>query len=70
MSRFIVNAATARCACGDCDWVGGVSDIGKTLTECHGLGVRLDPGSEVPVGDCPECGSFAYLVDSPGVQTS
>ena len=44
--------------CDNCDWKG-------TETECNeakDLSERLDPGCEVPAGECPECGCLAYLV--------
>lgn len=49
-----------KCRCGNCDWTGPESKIGKTLFECDGLAERLDAGSEVPVGECPRCECFAY----------
>ncbi len=35
------------------------------LAPADDLEGRLDPGSEVPAGECPECGALAYLVVSP-----
>ena len=48
-------------ACGNCDWRGQAMDIGVPLYRCTGLGERLDPGGEVPAGDCPRCKGFAYV---------
>ncbi len=31
------------------------------LGEIKDLGQRLEPGSTVPLGECPECGALAYL---------
>lgn len=48
--------------CDNCDWTGDSEDeTVKTLVQVHHLGERLDPGSEVPAGECPECGAFVYL---------
>ena len=49
--------------CADCEKVFDVSAI-TSLTMVQGLNERLDPGSEVPAGECPdpECGAFCYLV--------
>lgn len=48
------------CSCGNCDWVGSVDDVVTHLTEIKDLAERLDPGSEVPVGECPKCRCLAY----------
>jgi len=54
---------TARvCKCDNCQWTGIESQLGKTLFQIHRLAERLDPGSVVPAGECPKCGSFAYLM--------
>lgn len=47
------------CACDNCDWIGPATQV----DDIQDPGERLDPGSEVPVGECPECGCLAYLVD-------
>lgn len=56
--------------CGNCDWTGRESDITVMIYDCDNLPGRLDPGSEVPVGECPAiqrgfdlCGSFVYYND-------
>lgn len=48
--------------CDNCQWQGDEDQIEISLMEVHRLAERLDPGSEVPVGECPECGAFAYVV--------
>lgn len=45
-----------RCAKCEAEWQE------SQLAAPHRLWERLDPGSEVPAGECPECGSLAYLV--------
>jgi hypothetical protein len=53
--------------CGNCDWEGKETQLGRTLTEVHHLWERLNPGSEVPAGECARCGCFAYLKEpAPG----
>ncbi len=55
----------AKVRCDNCDWEGETSDQGFTILEgCINLAERLDPGGEVPAGDCPECRCFCYLADS------
>lgn len=52
-----VKDGSVACECANCDWHG-------PLDECDGvdnIGARLDPGSTVPAGQCPECGALAYL---------
>ncbi len=50
------------CACGDCDWTGQESAIDVSVFEASDLHERLDPGHPLPAGECPECGSWAYVV--------
>lgn len=50
--------------CGNCDWRGR-DDEATPLYSCCDLFERLDPGSEVPYGDCPICRCFVYLVEEP-----
>ena len=39
--------------CGSCDWEGLESEVFQRLYNCENLFERLDPGSVVPVGECP-----------------
>lgn len=50
-----------KCYCDNCDWAGEESDILVKLIDAPDLAERLDPGSEVPVGECPECSCFCYF---------
>lgn len=59
----------SNCRCDNCDWTGPAEKLACTLEECEGLNERLDAGSVVPAGDCPECGCFAYLEPDPGALT-
>jgi hypothetical protein len=43
--------------CDNCDWT-GTPTIG--LEEIPDLSQRLDVGSVVPSGECPECGALCY----------
>lgn len=45
------------CRCDNCDWRGPAADL-DVIEDAQ---ERLDPGSEVPVGACPDCGALAYL---------
>lgn len=49
---------TAPCHCYNCDWSGNADKVASI----HCIGDRLDPGSVVPVGECPDCGNLAYIV--------
>jgi len=61
--------------CNNCDWNGNEDDFvdiccdnpipegkGLHLSSVEDLNERLDPGSEVPFGECPECQCFCYIV--------
>lgn len=47
--------------CGNCDWEGTESQMGKSLFEMHKLWDRVAPGEECPAGECPECGACVHL---------
>jgi hypothetical protein len=47
--------------CDNCQWTGPAS-AALPLENAPGLGERLDPGAEVPAGECPECKAFCYLI--------
>lgn len=47
-----------------CDNCGRDNDNCKPLALASRLGERLDPGSEVPVGECVCCGAFVYGEES------
>src|SRR5712671_5260125 len=51
--------------CDNCDWYGLAGDVNpiKDLQE------RIEPGGEVPVGECPSCGALAYLTVEEPSQT-
>lgn len=53
--------------CADCAKETALDSLAKALFQCAGLSERLDPGSEVPAGEC-ECGAFAYLIPTHGEQ--
>ena len=52
--------------CDNCCFEGIESDF-IPLVEVKDLTQRLDPGSEVPVGECKQCGTFAYFKERPKV---
>ena len=52
-----------RVECDNCDWTGTENDLEDGLAGVSDLFERLDVGSEVPAGECPECGAFVYLAE-------
>lgn len=49
------------CTCDNCGWTGDQSEA-EPFEDWSALADRLDPGSIVPAGECPECGRcFVYL---------
>lgn len=46
--------------CDNCEWMGKELDTGG-LAGVHHLYTRLEPGGEVPAGQCPKCRSLVYL---------
>lgn len=36
----------------------------ESLNEPSDLWERVEPGEEMPAGECPKCGALAYLVES------
>lgn len=47
--------------CDNCDKTVPEDQLAKSLYEIDSLEDRLDPGSEVPAGEC-QCGALAYIV--------
>lgn len=47
-------------ACANCEWEGPDEQLGCDLANIPDLAERIDPGGEVPAGECPECGCLAY----------
>ena len=52
---------TQQTKCANCGETTTEKDI-RPLYELPNLHERLDPGSEVPAGECRECGAFVYLI--------
>lgn len=50
-----------RAECGNC---GGLWKV-EELRGYRDFWSRAQVGGEIPAGDCPECGAFAYLVKKP-----
>jgi len=50
-----------RAKCGDCGGIWKLDELRGYLD----FWSRVEPGNEIPAGDCPECGAFAYLVKKP-----
>jgi len=47
--------------CDDCGRTCYTGELAKQLAQIERLGERLDPGAEVPAGECM-CGALAYLL--------
>jgi len=56
------NAHQILARCDNCEWV-GPEDKTKPWFESDRYVERLDVGGEVPAGECPECGAWAYRVN-------
>lgn len=52
-----LEALDTPCRCDNCDWRGPAADL-DVIEDAQ---ERLDPGCEVPAGECPDCGALAYL---------
>ena len=50
---------TEKVYCNNCDWKGTVSQLGAELFETRDLASRLEPGEEVPAGECPKCAALS-----------
>ena len=48
------------CVCGNCGYEEWESQLQVPLTITPDLQQRLDPGSEVPAGECSNCGALTY----------
>ena len=48
-----------KAQCDNCGEVFDFDDI-KLLEDVEDLELRLTPGCEVPVGECPDCGALCY----------
>src|ERR1035438_9495059 len=48
-----------KVTCDNCQWNGEETEV-RPLNQCPDIWDRLDPGGEVPVGDCPKCQCFCY----------
>jgi predicted RNA-binding Zn-ribbon protein involved in translation (DUF1610 family) len=57
MSTVYLNAGSESCSCDNCSWQGPAT----ALDAINDIQERIDPGSEVPAGQCPDCGALAYL---------
>ena len=48
-----------KSVCANCHWVGEPSTAFPDIPD---LIQRIEPGGEVPSGECPECGALCYVV--------
>lgn len=62
MSEFLPERGnlddSAPVQCDNCDWAGTLAEV-EIIEDAE---QRLDVGSVVPAGECPVCGTLAYLV--------
>jgi len=47
--------------CRECGWHGKKSEVLFGLTEVNDLPDRIEPGQEVPFGECPRCDALCYI---------
>ncbi len=47
-----------KCYCNNCEWTGIAS---KTMQPVRDVHDRLEPGEEIPIGECPKCSALCYL---------
>lgn len=55
-------------SCANCERVWKVEDFPGTLFNTPSLPSRLDPGSIVPSGECPDCGALCHPDQNPAQQ--
>lgn len=48
--------------CDNCDWKGTEKQMRAEFCDVEDLHELIEPGKEVPAGECPECGALAYLM--------
>lgn len=51
------------CVCDNCGNRCRLSEL-VPLAEVDRLGERIEPGEEVPAGECRKCGALAHLIGS------
>lgn len=56
-------APTLSVECDDCGRLWPKGEFPGDLGSIENLFDRIDPGQEVPAGECPECGALCYLQD-------
>lgn len=58
---FLYQSNSRTVYCDNCNWTGKESSVGKDLMRMSRLWERLEPGGEVPAGECPKCAGCVYL---------
>lgn len=57
--------------CDNCEWTGDLDgEDYVVLGHVEDLEIRLEPGGEVPAGECPDCGALVYLGPQPKEEES
>lgn len=52
-----------ECACGNCSWQGSTNDV----EDIRDIWSRIEAGDTFPAGECPDCGCFAYMIETPKI---
>ena len=60
-SDFLYRQKSRGVYCDNCNWTGREASIGRDLMRMSRLWERLEPGGEVPAGECPKCAGCVYL---------
>ena len=55
--------------CMNCGWEGPETEMSALWPNIPDLNNRVEPGEEVPLGECPECESLCRLMNEVGVAT-
>ena len=51
-----------KCESANCEQQYELPDDRIKLADVEDLWMRIDPGGEVPAGECPACGALCYMV--------
>lgn len=54
-----------KCQCDNCEWTGTEEQVGCEWFEAEDFAERMEPGCEIPVGECPKCLAWVYFVEEP-----
>lgn len=64
MSTYGTPASGEFAKCQQCDWTGRAENMRTdSPDEIEGFFERVQPGEEMPSGECPECGALCHPAD-------